>query len=239
MLAHEIRNLLTPMRVRAQMALERPGQADAHAEALGYAIATADRISAVTDAILFIGSESTPATAIPIAPLLRDLRDVLSGGSGDRPRVNIEIEDDLTVSTNPTALRHILLNLLANADRASSLNQGGVSVSAERSTWNTSLGVTAGARFTIRDDGPGMDRQILQRFNQIGDERATETDDHVGRYSSGDTSGAGVGLRVVQHLVNLIGGDVHACNLAGGGASLTLLVPDLPVGARSNRSRAA
>lgn len=227
LVAHEVRNLLTPVRARAQIALESEPTADDLARLAQRFIEASDRIGAVTDAILdrsAIVPEPTDLAAaareaVSLTGASRSAggcRITIAGGTGAIP----------PLATSRVAVRHILVNLLLNALAASRL---GVEVVIERSTWNTPTGAPAVA-VTVRDAGPGLPADALRSLRlDPGDQPAPAsppTGDTAGA-GSGIGVGAGVGIEVVRLLCGRIGAAVHASNNPGGGAAITVVIPDL------------
>ncbi|MCV2357895.1 response regulator [Paucibacter sp. TC2R-5] len=129
------------------------------------------------------------------------------------------------VSTDPTRLRQILLNLIGNAIKFTPsgqvvlhlLRQDGASSPAQ---W----------QFQIRDTGIGMDaatmNKLFQRFSQ-GDDSSSR------RYG-----GSGLGLEISRNLARAMGGDITAQSRLGHGSTFVLSLPldecpapDLPAAA--------
>ncbi len=99
-------------------------------------------------------------------------------------------------------IRQILFNLLSNALRFTDAG-GEIVVSAER--------IGDMATLTVRDNGTGIDP----------DKRATSFDS----FTSGDQRGAGLGLALVKHFVDLHGGNVGIKPADGGGTEVTCWLP--------------
>ncbi|RMH26612.1 MAG: sensor histidine kinase [Planctomycetota bacterium] len=197
MVAHEVRNLLTPVRVRAQLALEALDTEAVGADALTGLIRAADQIAAVTDAIL----ERAPAHA-ESTDLLGAVREAASlAGVG-----GIRVEGDgapIEVAASRVALRHILINLLLNAARASD-DGAGITVRIERSTWNG----RDSASVAVLDHGGGLPPAALARLND----------------DTAEPASPGVGLEVVRRLARAICAGLEARN-TGDGAEITIRLP--------------
>jgi signal transduction histidine kinase len=109
--------------------------------------------------------------------------------------------------TDVTKLRQILINLLGNAVKFT--DAGAV---------NVSLQLTGShAVFRIRDTGPGIDTEDLDRifdpFTQV-DQRLTRS-----------KGGTGLGLPVSRRLATLLGGDLVVESAIGNGTTFTLSLP--------------
>jgi signal transduction histidine kinase len=113
---------------------------------------------------------------------------------------------------DPSRVRQILFNLVANAIRFS--NAGG------------SVRVEAGRRggwvvFTVTDEGVGIPPDVLP-----GVFRPFETHPAQGR-----RGGAGLGLSIVKSLVELHGGDVEIRSEEGKGTTAVVRLPVFPAAA--------
>jgi signal transduction histidine kinase/ActR/RegA family two-component response regulator len=132
--------------------------------------------------------------------------------SADARRITIEFSVEgtpLRVHADPARLLQVLVNLLSNAIKFS--NEGGeVHV---RLRWSEDH-----LRLSVEDAGRGISPHFLphvfDRFRQADD----------APHASG--TGLGLGLTIVQHLVHLHGGSVHAASLGlGQGATFTVELP--------------
>lgn len=101
-------------------------------------------------------------------------------------------------------LRQLLLNLLFNAADAIG-GKGTIAVSASLNG--------DGVRLVVSDDGPGIDRDIL---DQVFDPFVT---------TKPAGQGTGLGLAVCHTIVDRLGGTIHAENLRHGGASFAVSLP--------------
>src|SRR4029079_9117585 len=102
-------------------------------------------------------------------------------------------------------LGQVLDNLIANALDA--LSAGGhVTV--------TTTAITAGARISVADDGPGM--------------RPEHTARACLRFNPSNPNGTGLGLAVVHRLVTSNGGTAKLTETPGGGLTAILEFPDVP-----------
>lgn len=110
MFAHEVANLLTPVRTYAQMALDRPGDSRLVEKALRRALGNAERAAAMADALL--GCVREPGEAVC------DVRTIV-GDAVENARSVCEVEvGELRVRMAAEALHQVLVNLLMNASRA-------------------------------------------------------------------------------------------------------------------------
>jgi signal transduction histidine kinase/ActR/RegA family two-component response regulator len=118
------------------------------------------------------------------------------------------------VSGDPTRLRQVLANLLGNALKFTSA--GTVSLRAEPATRPDTHG-RPWIRVSVQDTGIGMTHdqmaQLFQRFSQA-DSSTTR------RFG-----GSGLGLVICKHLVELMGGTIHAESTPGHGSTFWFEVP--------------
>lgn len=212
MVAHEVRNALSPLRVAAQSAQSSP---DAEASRLAdRVVAAVDRVSILTDALL--ERRVGDAASCDVRPLVEDVAEACSTGN---VRVRCSFANHrgpLEIRTHEAALRHILANLVANAVRASSTAGGAVEISAKRSTWNNAGDTRKGLRISVRDHGPGFPPAALQRLNT-----PCELDEPA------ESGSGGVGLEVVRRLAAMIGARLEAHNEPDGGACVSIETPHL------------
>ena len=102
-------------------------------------------------------------------------------------------------------LEQVLDNLIANALDA--LSAGGhVTV--------TTTAITAGARISVADDGPGMSAEERERAFL--------------RFTTSNPNGTGLGLAIVHRLVTSNGGTAKLTESPGGGLTAILEFPGVP-----------
>lgn len=116
------------------------------------------------------------------------------------------------VQADAIRLRQILINLLSNAIKYNRPG-GNVKVSVAMATLP---GEVEGIRLTVEDTGLGMDpeqlAQLFQPFNRLGRERLAP-------------DGAGIGLVISQHLVQLMQGQLEVSSMADQGSTFTVTLP--------------
>lgn len=122
-------------------------------------------------------------------------------------QLDVELPEDLpSLYVDPTRVRQVLINLLANAARCT--DRGGVTVSAARRGNEVVVAVT--------DTGVGMAPEDVPRafetFRQVGEQR-------------GRRAGHGLGLAVSKRFVEMHGGAMWAESRLGEGTSFYLSLP--------------
>lgn len=146
------------------------------------------------------------AGALPLHRETLDLNTIVARAAGSA-EVALHAEP-LLVHVDPTRIRQIVQNLLANALHHSS-DDARIHV---RVTRNGSDAIVS-----VRDDGPGIAAEHLERIF----ERFYRVDEARGR----ESGGAGLGLAIVRRLVELHGGRVWAESMPGEGATFTFTIP--------------
>lgn len=138
----------------------------------------------------------------------------LASSAGETLRMQAEeknisiklIGDNLDVSVDPLHMQRGLVNLIDNAVKFSPENNE-VTVHWQQHSHNWEISVT--------DNGPGVPKgeetNIFKRFYRVGEEMNRET------------QGAGLGLNLVNHLVQAHGGSISVINTPG--AKFTLTFP--------------
>ena len=141
--------------------------------------------------------------AVPVQALLADCVDLLAA-LAQRRGIHLDLEDGdagLAATADPTRLRQVLLNLLGNAIKFNH-DGGWVRLSARREG--------SQVRLTVADGGPGIAATqqplLFQRFERLQAEGA-------------QVEGAGIGLALSRHLVQLMHGEIGVQSEAGRGSS--------------------
>jgi len=134
---------------------------------------------------------------------------------GKPVRLEAQLDDDLPyLYVDPTRIRQVLVNLLANACRFT--DTGSVRVSTKADAQNVVISVS--------DTGAGIPPEQLER---IFDEYH-----QAGAWKRHEESGKGLGLAIAKHLVELHGGAIRAESEPGVGSTFSFSLPleDVRVG---------
>ena len=201
--AHELRTPLTNLRCEL--------------EAIQDGLATPDgaRVASIHEEVLHLQRlvEDLQDLAVAEAGALQlhrehtDLHAAIARIVGGQADVDAT-DDQIVVDADPTRLRQIVHNLVANAVRHTPEGTR-VRVRVAR--------VDGEATVTITDRGPGIAAPDLERIF----ERFYRVDEARGRAGGG----AGLGLAIVRRMVELHGGRVWAASVAGEGATFTFTLP--------------
>lgn len=172
-------------------------------------LSAADHLSKLVENILDLAMIEAGRMDLDLADVhLRDLIEdsvemVLTKAEDAQVTVSANIIGDLgTIRADERRIRQILLNLVSNSLRFTD-NGGEVNITASRTGDMIQM--------SVRDNGRGMDT----------DEFATSFESFV----SGDQHGAGLGLTLVKHFVELHGGTVGMAEVPGGGLEVVTHLP--------------
>lgn len=123
--------------------------------------------------------------------------------------LDINIEEDVYINTEPDLISIVWTNLFSNAIKFSS-DSGTISVSLND--------VGSNIVVSISDTGCGMDKKTI---NHIFD-----------KFYQGDTShsveGNGLGLALVKQVVDILGGEIDVESMPGEGSTFTVTLPCQP-----------
>ena len=193
--AHELRNPITAVMNTAEVALRRPRDPEANHELFRGVLTESRRMAEVLEALLALarcdrGQTTTTFTPLDLGALARScVREWMEHESA----VPVDVQGTATMIGDPSMLRVLLLNLIENATRYSPPGEGVL----------IRLRDAAGiAVIEVTDHGPGIPaaerEQVFERFYRSANE------------GSGGT--AGLGLSIVQAIVELHGGVVEAAD---------------------------
>jgi two-component system C4-dicarboxylate transport sensor histidine kinase DctB len=130
--------------------------------------------------------------------------------------VDKTVEPDLWVLGHAVQLEQVILNLVRNAlDSVGDQEHGRITITAQASEGQVSKSQASKSHVLIKvaDNGPGIPAsQIDQIFDPFFTTKA------LGK-------GLGLGLSISYGIVQDFGGQIHARNLPGGGAELTVELP--------------
>ncbi len=213
-ISHELRTPLNA--VLGWLHLIRSGKLDESTQARGFeSIERNVRLQAqLTADLLDVSKALTGRLRIDVRPV--SLPSVVAEAVGQvRPAATAKdvllrvsnSEKPMIVRGDPNRLRQVVWHLLANAIKFTPRG-GAIDVILE------SDGV---ATISVRDTGPGIDRDFLPRIF----DRFTQADSSPTRM----IGGLGVGLSLVRELVERHGGEIRAANREGGGAEFIVQLP--------------
>lgn len=151
-----------------------------------------------------------------LRPLLYEIHQLFALRAHEkRLTLTVEIDPRLptTVRADPTRLRQILVNLVGNAIKFTPAGEVGVQASLLSEAVED--GKRVSVRFSVRDTGPGIAPEDLQRiFAPFEQANAQLTN-----------AGAGLGLAIVSGLVQAMGGRIEAQSKVGSGSIFHVVLP--------------
>jgi two-component system, OmpR family, sensor kinase len=135
-----------------------------------------------------------------------ELAEVVRRVAREYPGVRVDVAGDTHVLGSPRRLGQVVRNLVRNGVQAATSPAGvTVAVADEGDS----------VRLTVRDDGPGLDDEALRRaFDRYYTRRSA-------------AGGSGIGLTVVQAIVEAHGGEVTVDSAPGRGSAFTVVLPSL------------
>ncbi len=231
-LAHEIKNPLTPIQLSAERLAMKLANKLEPADAQLLERATNTIVNQVSSLKHMVDDfrEYARKPALTMVPVdFNALVDEVLALYGWNPaegqlddgshtwKLNVLLAQDLPlIMGDPTQLRQVIHNLLANArDALSEFPEGGV---IEVTTQLTDAGNQDGlpqqaVRFTVSDNGPGFSAQVLQRAFEP--------------YVTTKAQGTGLGLAIVRKIIDEHDGRIDLSNRRDGGARISILLTQL------------
>lgn len=216
--AHELRTPLAALKVHAAnlraslQTIAEPNQALEHAERVQV---SADRMGHLIEQILTLNRAADGAWSEQFRPseLLALSRHVCADyyplADAKNQTLEIMAEGEFWVLGDPWALTILLSNLISNA----------IKYTPEGGQIRLDLELQAqGVAWVLEDSGPGIPlelrERVYDRFYRVGGDR-----------HASDTLGCGLGLSIVQQIVQLHGGNMALGTSRLGGLAVTLLLP--------------
>ena len=218
MIAHEMNNLLTPMKSYATFALNNPDDQALAQKALQKAVRNCDRVSNIMESLLALVSGKRQHRT---QARLRDLIDevficLCRDFAKDGITVDIRIADDLTVCVVAVQMQQVFMNLILNA-RDAMLTRGGIlSIQAVEKTDRVEI--------NIADSGEGIEpedlKSIFERFFTTKKDKSP----------AAEYAGAGLGLAFCKMVVDGHGGDISVESKPGHGSNFKISLPKTTIG---------
>ncbi|MBV4473274.1 ATP-binding protein [Pseudomonas botevensis] len=206
--AHELRTPLAILRIHAQNA-QLATSAQQQAEALEFLVSAVDRATRIASQLLTMARieprlAAAEKTRVELTALVREeLAELTPLALAKNVDLILDSDQHCPVETDPVALAIALQNLVTNAlNFAPPGSEVRVQVAPHP---------CGAACISVEDAGPGIDEQdyarLFERF-----------------YSQGHANGAGLGLAIVQMIVNKLGSTLQLYNRPQGGLCAELRI---------------
>lgn len=211
-LAHELRTPINNLRGEAEVALSKPREAVEYREILASSLEEYDRLSRMTDSLLFLAkADSGQVTVTSLSLTVRkeiekitEFYEALANEQG----IHVVCEGQGIIYADPILFRRAISNLLSNAMHYS--NSGGkITFSIHSGGGETEI--------ICCDTGIGIAQEhlskIFDRFYRVSESRNVHSE------------GAGLGLAIVKSIMKLHGGAISVDSTLRMGTSIKLIFP--------------
>jgi len=218
--SHELRTPLTAIRGYVEALTDGPSDDEQTRRFLGIIARHASRMERLVNDLLRLArldarQEQIQRALVNLPTLLDQVcGDMEAATTARNITVHVDVAPEATTcSADPAKLHDVFRNLLENA----------VNYSPDGAPIHLTVTRTADTVVvSVHDRGPGIPEsdlpRIFERFYRVDRSRTRDPR---------DPGGTGLGLSIVRHLVELHGGSVSARNRDGGGASVSVVLPDV------------
>jgi signal transduction histidine kinase len=222
-MSHEIRTPMTAIVGYAEILTDPRQSALERANCVQVIRRNGDHLLSIVNDILDLSKieagkmtvEHIPCSPVQILHEVISLMQVKAAKAGLFIRTEYSFPFPRQIPSDPVRLRQVLLNLVGNSLKFT--EQGGVTVAI---SFQPGLGKRGELRVEVRDTGIGMTSDQLAGLFQP----FTQADTSVTRRFGG----TGLGLSISRRLVDLLGGELSASSVPGGGSTFTLRLPTNP-----------
>lgn len=212
--AHDFNNLLMGVMMDAGLVEREVLPNSPMAEAIANIREAASRMAELTSQLLaYSGRGRFVSERIDPNRIVADVVESFMQDVPSNTTVELELADmAVLVEIDPTQLRLVVSNLLANAREALGERRGRITLSTGVETTNTGSGVWV---FKIIDTGAGMTEDVQRRIFEP--------------FFSTKPSGRGLGLSTVHGLVQRSHGTIDVQSVPGLGTSMTVRLPTVDI----------
>jgi signal transduction histidine kinase len=217
-IAHEFNNIMTPILLYSQVALQDAPAGGALAADLTRIVAAAHRARSLVNGILTFSREMDlqQAAVFALRPTIEEALGLLRAIVPANIEITFEAEpDEVPVVGDPSLLHQVVINLCTNAYQAMSPSGGRIALKLGALRNPPKSQITPGhyVVLEVSDTGHGMDESVLAH---IFDPFFTTRD--VGE-------GTGLGLSIVHGIVTSMGGVVTVESIVGTGTLVQIYLP--------------
>jgi len=213
MIAHEINNLLTPLRNYAALALDNPEDKGLTDKVLQKTVRNCERASKVMESMLTVANgQKQKKKNSQLLPLVEEVFTCLCRDfAKDGITVKICIPEDLMLRCVPVQIQQVLMNLILNA-REAMLSHGGILVI-------KAIEKNDIVEIEVTDTGEGIKPLDLKNiFNSFF---TTRTD----KNSASEYSGVGLGLAFCKKIVEEHEGSISVESEPAKGSKFKIILP--------------
>jgi two-component system OmpR family sensor kinase len=213
--SHEVRTPLTVMTSELELALEHAADPRVQ-QSLRICLSEVERLTRLAEGLLLLarldaGPPRTQWRPVRLDEVLAEcVRRMSAAAAAKRITIGADLPDPVEILADEDHMVRVFSNLLDNAVKYSPPG------SVVTVTLDLTPGVPREAVITIADNGTGIPAPVLPRIF----ERFFRGDE-----ARGDGSGNGLGLAIVEQLVQLHGGRVSARSTPGEGSIFTIALP--------------
>ncbi len=213
MIAHEINNLLTPLRNYAALALDNPDDKSLTDKVLHKTVRNCERASKIMESMLSVANGQTQEkNNSRLLPLVEEVFTCLCRDfAKDGIIVETCIPEDLTVWGVPVQIQQVLMNLILNA-RDAMLPRGGILT--VKATKKSDV-----VEIEVSDTGEGIEPADLKN---IFDSFFTTK---INKNTSSEYSGAGLGLAFCKKIIAEHEGSISVESKPTKGSKFKLTLP--------------
>jgi signal transduction histidine kinase len=222
-IAHEFNNVLAPIMLYTDLALEDVPEKSVARQKLERVMALLQRAKGLSQQILMFGSKTSDAgrVAVDIAPVVEEGLSLVRALVPATVDIQTDIKHDLgLVLCDAAQIQQLVVNLCSNAFRSLSrvgghiqIDVDGVEVNAEFADEHAGLREGKYVVLSVSDTGKGMDGATMERIFE-----PFFTTQEVGQ-------GTGLGLSVVHGIVIEHDGDIIVSSKLGKGSTFSVYLP--------------
>ena len=199
--AHEIKNPLTPMKLKIQQMQRAMNDSEANYEVLNSLLGQIDNLSSIADS--FSSFAQWPAPHNEVFDFSKLVRETSSLYASDDLQIQLEITEDVMVYADVDLMRQILNNLIINAVQSHVEKPGYVEVCLEVKAHKLLL--------SIKDKGQGISDM--------------NTADIFKSYFTTKENGTGIGLAFAKKGIEQAGGNIWFETKKGVGTTFFITMP--------------
>jgi signal transduction histidine kinase/CheY-like chemotaxis protein len=220
-IAHDFNNLLGSILAQAELAeTEMAAGSPPTAEIQSIKAVAKRAAEVVRELMIFAGQEGTTLEPVDVSRLVAEMLELVKISMSKHAILKTDLRQNLpAVMGNATQLRQMVMNLIINASEALGENAGLISVTASQ---------TCTAPDLVQDSTTNLTASDFVQL-EISDTGCGMTEDDKVRifdpFFTTKSAGRGMGLSVVQGIVQAHHGSVHVTSTPGQGTTFNILLP--------------